>query len=72
MRFYACEKDFSHDSPLGVVWGDADPIAVHAMTDRLIAARPGTPLVTLAGVGHYPMLEDPDHFDAVVLDFLHR
>lgn len=56
----------THPSPLGVVWGDLDPVAVHAMTGALLEARPGTPLITLDGVGHYPMVEAPDRFaDAV-------
>jgi pimeloyl-ACP methyl ester carboxylesterase len=56
-----------HPSPLGVIWGRLDPIAVHAMAERLVATRPGTPLVTLDDVGHYPMLEAPARFaDAVV------
>jgi len=58
----------THPSPLGVVWGALDPIAVPAMAERLVAARPGTPLVTLDDVGHYPMLEAPDRFAAAVLD----
>ncbi len=59
-----------HPSPVGVVWGDLDPVAVHAMAERFVAARPGTPLVTLAGVGHYPMLEAPDRFADAVLGLL--
>jgi pimeloyl-ACP methyl ester carboxylesterase len=60
-----------HPSPLGVVWGAQDPVAVLPMTDRLLEARPGTPLVVLDDVGHYPMVEAPAAFtDAVfaVLD----
>jgi pimeloyl-ACP methyl ester carboxylesterase len=60
----------THPSPLGVVWGKLDPIAVHAMAERLVAARPGTPLVTLEDVGHYPMLEAPDRFVEAVLALL--
>jgi pimeloyl-ACP methyl ester carboxylesterase len=60
----------THPSPLGVVWGRLDPIAVHAMAERLVAARPGTPLVTLDDAGHYPMLEAPDRFAAAVLHLL--
>ena len=44
----------SHPSPLGVVWGADDPIAVHAMTDQLIDARPDAELITLDGVGPLP------------------
>jgi pimeloyl-ACP methyl ester carboxylesterase len=51
-----------HPSPLVVVWGRDDPIAVPAMTDRLARARPDAPAVLLNGVGHYPMLEAPERF----------
>ncbi len=51
-----------HPSPLTVVWGVDDPIAVAAMTDRLRRARPDATLVLLDGVGHYPMVEAPDRF----------
>ena len=51
-----------HPSPLVVVWGRDDPIAVPAMTDRLTRARPDAPAVLLTGVGHYPMLEAPERF----------
>lgn len=57
----------SHPSPLGIVWGDLDPIAVHAMTDRLLEVRPDATRTTLDGVGHYPMVEAPDRFAAAVL-----
>jgi pimeloyl-ACP methyl ester carboxylesterase len=60
----------SHQSPLGIVWGELDPIAVHAMTDRLLERRPDATRATLEGVGHYPMVEAPDRFAAAVLDFL--
>jgi pimeloyl-ACP methyl ester carboxylesterase len=63
----------AHPSPIGVVWGDLDPVAVHAMADRFVEVRADAPLITLDGVGHYPMLEAPDRFAAAVLDLLdHR
>lgn len=61
-----------HPSPLGVVWGRRDPIAVHAMTDRLLRARPDASLVTLDDVGHYPMVEAPAAFGSAVRDLLDR
>lgn len=61
-----------HPSPVGLVWGDRDPVAVHAMAERFVAVRTGTPLTTLDGVGHYPMLEAPDRFATAVLDLLDR
>jgi pimeloyl-ACP methyl ester carboxylesterase len=62
----------SHPSPLAVVWGADDPIAVHDMAVRLTAARreagqSDAPLTTLAGVGHYPMVEAPEQFADAVL-----
>lgn len=56
----------THPSPLGVVWGADDPIAVLAMTDELIRARPDAHLTILDGVGHYPMIEAPERFAAAV------
>ncbi len=47
-----------HPSPLGIVWGALDPIAVYPMTDKLLAARPDARRITLEDVGHFPMLED--------------
>ena len=59
-----------HPSPLTIVWGDLDPVAVYPMAERLHAARPDAPLITLGGLGHYPMIEDPDRFAAAVIDGL--
>jgi pimeloyl-ACP methyl ester carboxylesterase len=55
-----------HPSPLTIVWGTDDPIAVPAMADRLSAARPDARVVRLDGVGHYPMVEAPGRFVAAV------
>lgn len=62
----------THDAPVGVVWGELDPVAVHRMAELLVEARPDAPLTTLAGVGHYPMVEAPERFAAAVLDLLDR
>ena len=55
-----------HPSPLTVVWGTDDPIAVPAMAGRLSTARPDARTVRLDGVGHYPMVEAPERFVAAV------
>src|SRR5262245_3763537 len=55
-----------HPSPVTIVWGDADPIAVWRMAERLHGARPDATLVRLRAVGHYPMLEAPDEFAAAL------
>ena len=54
----------THPSPLAVVWGADDPIAVVAMTDTLLRARPDADVTILDGVGHYPMIESPTRFAA--------
>jgi pimeloyl-ACP methyl ester carboxylesterase len=56
----------THPSPLSVVWGADDPIAVVAMTDELRRARPDAHVTILDGVGHYPMIEAPDRFATAV------
>ena len=52
----------SDQSPLHVVWGLDDPIAVPSMVDTLLAARPDATAVRLERVGHYPMVESPSRF----------
>jgi pimeloyl-ACP methyl ester carboxylesterase len=49
-------------SPLHVVWGQDDPIAIAPMVDTLLAARPDASVERLDGVGHYPMVEAPARF----------
>ncbi len=56
----------SHPSPVTVVWGVDDPVAVVSMTERYSAARPDAALHLLHGVGHYPMIESPQLFSEAV------
>lgn len=63
-RFTGAIED--HGSPLAVVWGADDPIAVVAMADRLHEARPDARVDILDGVGHFPMIEAPARFLAAV------
>ncbi len=60
----------SHPAPLGIVWGDADPIAVVEMARQLADRRRDASLIELAGVGHYPMIESPQTFADAVMDLL--
>lgn len=60
----------AHPSPLAVVWGPEDPIAVAAMATRLAEARPDATLRWIEGAGHYPQIEEPEQFLAAVEDAL--
>jgi pimeloyl-ACP methyl ester carboxylesterase len=60
----------THPSPVTVVWGADDPIAILAMTDTFKQARPDATITVLDGVGHYPMIESPARFAAAVTDAL--
>lgn len=56
----------THPSPLSVVWGPEDPIAVADMAQRLVQERPDASLTWIDGAGHYPQIEEPDAFLAAV------
>jgi pimeloyl-ACP methyl ester carboxylesterase len=56
----------THPSPVTVVWGADDPIAILAMTDTLKQARPDASITILDDVGHYPMIESPTRFAEAV------
>jgi pimeloyl-ACP methyl ester carboxylesterase len=60
----------THPSPLGVVWGADDPIAVLPMTETLRAARSDAQIAVLDDVGHYPMIEAPERFATAILQYL--
>ncbi len=48
-----------HPSPLSIVWGPEDPIAVAPMVEELQKARPDAAVSWIEGAGHYPQLEEP-------------
>ncbi|MBS1837768.1 MAG: alpha/beta hydrolase [Actinobacteria bacterium] len=56
----------AHPSPLHVVWGPEDPIAVASMAERLHDARPDATLRWIDGAGHYPQIEDPAQYLAAL------
>lgn len=56
----------THPSPLSVVWGPEDPIAIADMAHRLHEVRPDASLSWIDGAGHYPQIEEPDAFLAAV------
>ncbi|MFO0558382.1 MAG: alpha/beta hydrolase [Polyangiales bacterium] len=57
------------DVPALVLWGDRDPVSIVEIAERLAREIPGSQLVKLTGVGHYPMVEDPARFTAALEAF---
>jgi pimeloyl-ACP methyl ester carboxylesterase len=51
-----------HPSPLTIVWGPEDPIAVAAMATRLHETRSDAKLCWVEGAGHYPQIEEPARY----------
>ena len=51
-----------------VLWAAEDPVAVLAIGERLAREIPGAEKRILEGVGHYPMLEDPDRVARAILE----
>jgi pimeloyl-ACP methyl ester carboxylesterase len=43
--------------PLQLVWGRQDPIAVHAIAEKICSQNPSISLLTLDDAAHYPQLE---------------
>ena len=60
----------SHPAPLFVIWGDVDPVAVWPMAERIGARRSDAIVDRLEGVGHYPMVEAPEQFNAALANAL--
>lgn len=60
------------DLPCHIVWGDRDPVAVNAIAEAMAAETPGAELEWLDGLGHYPMIEDPERWATAVLGFIDR
>ncbi len=58
------------DVPVGVLWGDRDPVAVLAIGERLAAETPSATFERLEGLGHYPQVEDPARSGAAIRAFL--
>jgi pimeloyl-ACP methyl ester carboxylesterase len=56
--------------PMLVVWGSRDPIVPAAHAETVRALVPAARVEVFPGAGHWPHLDDPDRFSAVLLDFL--
>lgn len=58
------------DLPCHVLWGRQDPVAAPAIGQAVADETPGAALTWLDGLGHYPMLEDPEAWASAVLGFV--
>ena len=55
------------DLPVALIWGAEDTTTPLAEGENLQALIPGATLTVLPGVGHIPMIEDPEAFDAALI-----
>jgi len=51
---------------LRLAWGMQDPVAVPEVLDGLLELHPDLPVTRFDDLGHYPQIEDPARFAAVV------
>jgi len=60
------------EMPTLIVWGDRDPVIPVGHARRGHDAMPGSELLVLEGVGHFPPLQAADELVAALHDFLAR
>ena len=58
------------DLPVLVVWGTHDMVIPASHAGRAKEAMPGCRVELFDGAGHYPHLDDPDRFAALLRDFI--
>ena len=56
--------------PTMIVWGERDPLIPVQHAARTHELMAGSRLEIFPGAGHYPYLDDPEHFAAILLDFI--
>jgi pimeloyl-ACP methyl ester carboxylesterase len=56
--------------PTLIVWGDRDDIIPVSHAYAAHDAMPGSRLVIIEGVGHFPQIEVPEQFVAALIDFI--
>lgn len=58
----------SWEGNLDLAWGMQDPVAVPEILEGLLDLRPSVDPVLFEDLGHYPQVEDPDRFTAVLVE----
>lgn len=56
--------------PVWVVQAEREELIAHPHAKEMAAAIPNAKFVSLPGVGHFALLQDPAHFDAEVVRFM--
>ena len=56
--------------PTLIIWGDRDDIIPVSHAHAAHEAIPGSQLVIMKGVGHFPQIEAPEQFVAALVDFI--
>jgi pimeloyl-ACP methyl ester carboxylesterase len=56
--------------PMLVIWGSRDPIVPPAHAETVRSLVPTARVEVFEGAGHWPHLDDPDRFCALLLEFL--
>ena len=56
--------------PTLIIWGDRDDIIPVSHAHAAHEAIPGSRLVIIEGVGHFPQIEAPGQFVAALVDFV--
>ena len=59
-------------SPVYFLWGEDDPNGGADIAREFVGQLPNAELEMMAGAGHAPWIDDPDHAAAVTKDFLGR
>ena len=65
-RWHGAIRSWSGD--LSLLWGMQDPVAVPEILEGLIELRPSVEAHLFDDLGHYPQVEDPDRFTAVLAE----
>ena len=60
----------AHGLPTLIVWGENDPLIPVSHGVHSQQLMPGSRLEIFPGAGHFPFLDDPERFAAVLLDFI--
>jgi pimeloyl-ACP methyl ester carboxylesterase len=58
--------------PVRLIWGEEDTITPPALTRVVLDSAPDSSLEVLPGVGHIPMVENPEVFQQALVEALGR